>query len=559
MTTTVEKTPELNTALPEQIESELNLIWEAHRAVGLEGYMCLYTNTEQVPFRAKEAGIKLWFNQEETANAAAEVVKKYNDGRLPNSPLLLNPIVHEKLEDGTYKPLGSAIAWCTSLCLGINSLNDESTNRIWESGFFASPFHRGIDERSGLKVVAICDEILPVTEDGKTVTGCRELYDLADVACDQYWHAYLLSGIAYLTNNGLFLHPDVRKVFTDQALVSTESRQAFVKDSSIRVQNLIDAAYCWNAYERHHSLYIKFGPNPETVETNLKFFNLVARDVQLFDATGPMRKDAEAMMEFLVPGLIPCGAVTLLAAGGGTGKSSLAHQLGILSSIDYEPGEEAPKWLGQRVAIEKCKGVNIYFAGEDGPAIINARANIMDPEGRARRLMFQRTDFGAGVTFAKHMERLHKIPNISILIIDPARKYLGGDENDPNIASDFFSALEEFAVAKNTAVLVVHHIQKGANPKSMVEITDMLRGAEAFADRPRVIIGMLRDGAYTIAGLAKNSIPPSIGMVTEERVFARDAKRLSLVWLPGHEGVRNANLSEEELQKIAEESKQAGR
>jgi len=62
-------------------------------------------------------------------------------------------------------------------------------------------------------------------------------------------------------------------------------------------------------------------------------------------------------------------------------------------------GEEAPHWLGQRVAIEKCKGINIYFSGEDGPPIINARASIFDPNGRAKRLMFQRTDFGEGVNF----------------------------------------------------------------------------------------------------------------------------------------------------------------
>ena len=77
----------------------------------------------------------------------------------------------------------------------------------------------------------------------------------------------------------------------------------------------------------------------------------------------------------------------------------------------------------------------------------------------------------------------------------------------------------------------------------------MLRGSQVFIERPRVVIGMFRDGPYTIAGLAKNNIPPNLGMVTEERVFARDAKRLGLLWLPGQEGIRNPNLTEEELQE----------
>src|SRR5262249_42458779 len=144
---------------------------------------------------------------------------------------------------------------------------------------------------------------------------------------------------------------------------------------------------------------------------------------------------------------IPRGSVTLLAAAGGTGKSSLAHHLAVLASIDYEPGEEAPRWLGQRLAIEKSKGINIYFAGEDGPPIINARAALFDPQGRAKRLMFQRADFGEGVTFTQHLRRLHKIPDVPIMIIDPARKFLTGDEDDSTVVSEFFEAVEEFAIS----------------------------------------------------------------------------------------------------------------
>jgi len=545
--------------LQQLLTTELQMLWTAHRSVGLSGYMALYTNPDQVPYRAKEAGIVFWFGPDDIDAAVQQVIGHYNEGMLPNSPLLLNPVVHEQKEDGSYTPIGSGIIWCTSWCLGIDSLNDESTERLWEKGVLASAFHRGDNDRAGLKIIGVCDEVQQLSDDGKTVTGCKELYDLANIRSDQYWHYYLLSGISYLSNNGLFLHPDITPLFPKGALQDKESMEKAIEESSINVQNVIDAALCWNSYERHHSLYKKFGANPDDVETNLRFFTLVARDVQLFDATGPMRKDADEMFEFIVPGLIPRGSVTLLAAAGGTGKSSLAHQLCILASIDYDLGEEAPHWLGQRLAIEKCKGICIYFSGEDGPPIINARANIFDPEGRARRLMFQRTDFGEGVTFAQHIRRLHKIPQVPIMVIDPARKYLSGDEEDSEAVSEFFEAIEEFAIKKGSAVVVVHHLKKNANPKSAHEVLDMLRGSQVFIDRPRVVIGMLRDGPYTIAGLAKNNIPPNMGMVTEERIFARDPKNLGLIWLPGHEGVRNQDLSEEELHKIAAEAEKSGR
>lgn len=531
------------------LAKELALLWRAHALVGLSGYMQLYTRDEQVPFRSHQPGVSFWFGAEDTEAAIAKILQYYNAGQLPNTTLLLNPIVHQKKDDA-YVPIGSGFAWCTALSLGVDVLHDESLDRLHEVGALTGFFTRADNERAGIKVLALATEILPPTAEGKTVIGCQELYELANIKSDQYAGYYMLSGLAYLSNNGLFQQPDMGRLWDGQK---------DLKDMSINVQNILDAAYCWNAYDRHHSLYQKFGRNAQDVENNLRFFNLVARDVALFDATGPMRKDAEVMFEFVVPGWIPRGAVTLLAASGGTGKSSLAHQLCVMAAIDYKKDEEAPKWLGQRVAIEKCGGIAIYFSGEDGPPILNARTAVFDPKGRAKRLMFQRTDFGDGVSFADYLKSLYKIPNISLVVIDPARKYLSGDEDDAGVVSEFFEAIEEFAIQKNVAVVVVHHLQKNAYPKSAREVLDMLRGSQVFIDRPRVVIGMFRDGPHTVVGLAKNNIPPNLGMVEDERVFARDPKNLSLIWLPGREGVRNASFSQEDLEKITRASQEEGR
>jgi len=544
--------------IPGLIAQELSLLWDIHHAVGLEGYMCLYTCPDQIPFRAKQTGIQFWFGPQDTQAAVDKVMEHYNEGILPNSPLLLNPIVHAKVDEETYRPIGSGFLWASSLALGIDVLKPQSEERIHDLGVLASKFHRGDSERAGLKILAICDDVNPLSLDEKTVEGCKELYDLTDISSEQYWPYYMLSGISYLTNNGLFQHIGISHLFPKNALKDAASTKAAILKSTISARVVKDAAFCWESYERIHSLYKKFGTDTENVATNLRFYELVARDTELFDATGPMRKGADEMFEFLVPGLIPRGSVTLLGATGGTGKSSIAHQLCVMASIDYEPGEEAPKWLGQRLAIEKCKGICIYFSGEDGPPIINARASIFDPQGRAKRLMFQRTDFGDGVTFSQHLKRLHKIPHVPIMVIDPARKYLSGDENDAGAVSEFFEAIEEFAIKKHAAVVVVHHLQKNSYPKSASEVLDMLRGSQVFIDRPRVVIGMFRDGPYTIAGLAKNNIPPNLGMVSEERVFARDPKHLSLIWLPGKEGVRAVNLSEDELEALEQKAREEG-
>lgn len=547
--------------ISEIINNELNLLWAAHRNVGLDGYMCLYTNAEQIPFRSKEAGVIFWFNAGDNQAAINFILEHYNNGRLPNSPMLLNPIVHKKEANGNYKPVGSGIIWSTSLILGIDTLEDMPAERLSSIGVFSGYFHRGGSDKAGLKAIAFCDSIQQPEEGGKTVKCGHDLYEIVDVKSDQYSKSYFLSGLAYLTNNGLFDQKDIADLFPKGLDFKKPAELAeFVKKNAISEQLILDANKCWNAYDRIHSLFKKFGVNPASIEKNLRFFNLVARDIALFDATGPVKTDkkdsAKSAFEFAIPGLLPRGSVTMLAGAAGSGKSSLAHQLGVIASTDYVQGEEPAKWLGQPMEIEQCKGINIFFSGEDGSQIFNARGSMIDPDGHAIRLMFQRTDFGQNVNFTQYLRNLKKIPDVPIMIIDPSRKYLGGDENDSNVVNNFFDALEEFAVEKNTAVLVVHHLQRGKTPKSLSDIVDYLGGSQAFIDRPRIIIGMYRDGQYTVAGLAKNNVPPNIGMMTEERVFARDPKNLSLVWLPGKEGIRNAPLSEEELSEITHKAQE---
>jgi hypothetical protein len=69
-----------------------------------------------------------------------------------------------------------------------------------------------------------------------------------------------------------------------------------------------------------------------------------------------------------------------------------------------------------------------------------------------------------------------------------------------------------------------------------------------------VVLGMFREGKHTIVGLAKNNIPPTLGMVTEERVFVRNPKTLKLVWVPEESEKRNDAPSAEELERLEAES-----
>ncbi|MFZ4541155.1 MAG: AAA family ATPase, partial [Rickettsiales bacterium] len=351
------------------------------------------------------------------------------------------------------------------------------------------------------------------------------------------------NGVTYTSNVGGYTVAPLATMF-----VSAPGETELTPHHIVSAQSIANAATCWNRYDRHATLYARFGNDVVGLDKNLKLYDYCARDFQLFDSTGPdavkiaTTEGGEGGFEFLVHGLIPRGAIVLLAGTGGTGKSSLAHKLCTLVATDWNEDEQ-PLWIGQKVNKSLSKGVCIYFAGEDGPAIINARNEIFDPQKRAQRLMFQSTNFtdtkGGKVSFAEFLGRLKQMPEVPLLVIDPARKYLTGDEDDAAVVSEFFEAIEKFAHERNTSVIVVHHLSKGAKPKSARDVLDELRGSQVFIDRPRVVIGMFREGPKTIVGLGKCNIPPSLGMVTVERVFAHNPQTLDLTQLPGKEGIRD--------------------
>ena len=522
----------------ESLKTELELIWSAHKKHGLNGKMKLYTISEKEPWRAKDEGLAIWFGPDEIDFAVKEVEKHYNNGKLPNSPLLLNPVVH----DNEGNPIGSGVVWATIICKGIAKLKGAEMTRLNGLNLYNDFYTRSENSEAGLKVVGFADRILKPTENGM-VEGCKEIYDLCDVDCAEYYSHYMLSGMPYLSKNGSFIHENFGNLVSDNGLKTLE------------IQKLKDATLCWNSYDRHNTLYERFGIDVKNIERNLKYFNLCARNFEFFDATGPMRKGATETFDFVVQGLIPRGGVTVLAGAGGTGKSSIAHELCVKAAIDYDEGEAKPLWLGQPINYEHTKGVCVYFSGEDGPAVINARAELFDPRGRANRVMFQRVEFrDREETLPEFMARLATMPDVPIMVIDPARKYLEGDENDSEVVSNFFEAIEEFAIKKKCAMIIVHHLEKAAKPTSCREILDLLRGSQVFIDRPSVVLGLYRDGPYTVVGLAKCNIPPNLGMIMDERVFARDPKTLQLIQLPGEKGIRRVGLSEDELEQLKAEA-----
>lgn len=530
------------------LEQELAWLFAAHARVGLQGAMCLYSTDTQEQYVPDSPGIRFWFTAHQVSEAADFALDFYREGERPNTSLLLNPIIHHPNANGTYEPLGSGFVWCTALAKGGDGLDRNSHTRLHGLALPYGLHQRGENLEAGFKVIFAAEEALKPDASGR-IPGVQEIGELIDLDSAEYFPFYHLSGITYLTKNGAYCHEGFAGIVGLDKLSVEESVTTCIRP----LGPLLDAVQCWNAYSRKQTLYDKFGQDPALIEQNLEFYRLCAGDLLLFERTGPMREDKDVSFDFIVDGLIPKGAIVVLAATGGTGKSSVAHELAVRMAIDYAPGEQ-PTWLGRPINTQHCHGIPIYFSGEDGPAIINARGKLFDPEGRARRLMFHRTDFGdEAATFPEFLDRLYKMPDVPLLVIDPARKYLTGNEDDSDVVSTFFEAIEEFAIEKGSSVVVVHHLQKGASPKSVRGVLDELRGSQVFIDRPRVVVGMYREGPYTNIGLAKCNVPPNLGMITDEMVFVRDPERLQLVQMPGERGWKRTSVSAEELAAIRAE------
>ena len=264
----------------------------------------------------------------------------------------------------------------------------------------------------------------------------------------------------------------------------------------------------------------------------------VGGDIELFQRLGRRsdRKDGHDRIKWLVDGVIPAGTITLLAGAQGTGKSTLATELSVAVAKDNDDR----RWLGRPVVADNATGVVAILSGEDGVGIINSRLEALDPNDSACRLMPYAMD---SLTLPELCEVLAVIPKLSLVIVDPARRYLVGDEDGSDSANTFFSTLESLAARTGAAVLVLHHLTKNAAPSSLQAVREAVRGSGVWLDRPRVMLAIYRRRDLTMIGVAKHNIPPAYPMMTET-AFARDSVTLKHIQTSKAETAADAAASD---------------
>ena len=215
------------------------------------------------------------------------------------------------------------------------------------------------------------------------------------------------------------------------------------------------------------------------------------------------RPNGNVRMEWAVTGVLPKGQVSMLAGAASAGKSTIATELAVAAASDGPAS-----WLGQ--SIKNCGGVVAILAGEDPEGVFNARLAALDPEDDSRRMLPYHMD---GRSLAELCAELTTTPDLSLVVVDPARKYFAGDEDSSDAVSAFFGTLEGLAKHTGAAILVLHHLGKNAHPASLAGVREAIRGSAVWTDRPRVVLGIFHRQGVTTFGVVKHNIPPAYPMI----------------------------------------------
>lgn len=185
-------------------------------------------------------------------------------------------------------------------------------------------------------------------------------------------------------------------------------------------------------------------------------------------------EDPPPPQEWHWSGLVPSGLLTHLGAHGGAGKSTLGLTLGACSSVGRN-------CLGRPTKLARV----LFFSGEDPAGLVLRRLDricrVLDIDRDAMRerlhiidatdfdpvLFFERRADGVRVgatspTYAALAEYV-ELHDIDLLIVDNASDTFEADEINRALVRGFIRALVRLVKARNGAVLLLAHVDKGTS------------------------------------------------------------------------------------------------
>lgn len=198
-------------------------------------------------------------------------------------------------------------------------------------------------------------------------------------------------------------------------------------------------------------------------------------------------------IDWLWPGRIARGKVTIIAGDPGLGKSQITASLAaIVTTGGIWPVDQLP-----------CRtGKVIFLSAEDDPGdTIGPRLNAAGADlTKTYYLKGIRTQNQQGQRLEKsfslktdliHLDRfLDEVKEIALLIIDPITAYLGETDSYKNAeVRALLTPLSELAMKHNLAVLVISHLNKSSNQDPLMRVS----GSLAFVAAARAAFLVAQD------------------------------------------------------------------
>jgi len=261
----------------------------------------------------------------------------------------------------------------------------------------------------------------------------------------------------------------------------------------------------------------------------------------LFDLTtasvSQFLKEPPAKRRWLLHNTLPLGKVALLVAPGGTGKSFFSIQLAVAVATGtrlanrWEVGE-----IGSTLILcaeeddldihHRLRAVLNATVGDD-PAMLSAVSQrVLIKSMLAQDNLMTRSKDRGEVVQTDYVDRLlltvAPIPDLRLIVIDPASRFRGGDEIAAQDTTRFVETLERLRAATGATVLLIHHVNKGsANAEEPSQIAS--RGSSALTDGVRWQMNLARPNTsqakqhgiaesarleYVLAAITKNNGAP---------------------------------------------------
>lgn len=215
-----------------------------------------------------------------------------------------------------------------------------------------------------------------------------------------------------------------------------------------------------------------------------------------------LHKLKNVKQEFLVPGLIPYGAMAVMIGVDGVGKTQITSQLG------FCVGTKRDSFIGLQLNVKT--GETIIAATEDAvekfAGSIGKIGDGLDPNHDPEKVglrFVEASEFPDLPAFIAELDRLLKDKNADLVVVDAFQDLLlliDGEINSNSNCNKAMSPFQGLCKKYGCAIIFIHHAsktsakEKQAKNKFFLEKNDS-QGAGRITQKPRTVLGLTHDFA----------------------------------------------------------------